>query len=162
MLAARFGKVAGVDGGGFAITSTEAAPVSEKRMSTQATIVEGVWWGSPRHPYQDDDANRKHTACSVAVGYGRIGTPLSSGAMFNVLGKVVEDRLPPCALLLDGVCRFGPEGYTHTDAAGSLGEVHADDAMVTKGILNPLIGDDLGIGTGEIEAEAAVFGFHAG
>lgn len=47
MLAARFRRGVGVDGGGFAITSTEAAPVSEMRMALASRTHErGI-----RHPW---------------------------------------------------------------------------------------------------------------
>ena len=42
-----------------------------------------------------------------------------SGMRFNVLGKIMEDGLPPLTLLLHGVFGFSIKHYAHRDTIGA-------------------------------------------
>jgi hypothetical protein len=46
-------------------------------------------------------------------------TDMMSGMRFNVLGKIMEDGLPPLTLLLHGVLRFSIKRDAHRDTIGA-------------------------------------------
>src|SRR5262245_64799452 len=74
--------------------------------------------------------------------------------------EIVEDRLPPLPLLFDRVRLLAVERDAHRDASWALRELDPR-RPVAEGVLDQLVLDDLGIGSGEIEARAAVLRFHA-
>src|SRR5262249_7387914 len=86
----------------------------------------------------------------------RSGPPLRR----NVAREVVENGLPAGALLLDGMRRLTIEGYAHPDAIRPRRKLHLRRAVAER-IGDELVLDDLRIGSGEIEAHAAVLRLHA-
>jgi hypothetical protein len=75
---------------------------------------------------------------------------------FNVAGEIVENRLPPSLLLLDGVRRFAVKGDADDDAFGARGELDLRRA-IAEGIFDHLEHDDLRVCPGEIDnAHAAL------
>lgn len=75
--------------------------------------------------------------------------------------EVVEDGLPALLLLFDGMRLLGIEGHAHINASRSFGKFDLRRALA-EGILDQLVCFDFGVGSGEIEAETAVFRLHAG
>src|SRR5262249_31601142 len=74
--------------------------------------------------------------------------------------EVVDDGLPPALLLLDGMRRLAVEGDADGDAFRAGRELDLGFA-VAESVFDPLVLDDLRIGTGEVKTHATVFGFHA-
>src|SRR5215470_2511918 len=79
---------------------------------------------------------------------------------FHVMREVVEDGLPPALLLLDGMRWLAVEGDADGDAFRAGRELDLGLA-IAEGVFDPLVLDDLRIGTGEVKTHATVFGFHA-
>lgn len=79
---------------------------------------------------------------------------------FNVLSKIIEDGLPSLALLFDRIFSFSVERGAHRNTICAIQELDST-STVSEGILNQLVRDDFGIGSGEVKAEATVFGLHA-
>src|SRR5262249_48465139 len=74
--------------------------------------------------------------------------------------EIVKDRLPPLPLLFDRMRLLAVERDAHRNASWALRELDPRHS-VAEGVLDQLVFDDLGIGTGEIEAHAAVLRLHA-
>lgn len=73
--------------------------------------------------------------------------------------EVIQDCLPPLTLLFLRVFGFRIERYANGNTVCAGNELNGA-STVTEGILDQLIGHDLGICSGEVKAKAAVFGFH--
>src|SRR4029453_12968977 len=78
----------------------------------------------------------------------------------DVAGEVVENGLPPRALLLDGVSRLAIEGDADPDTIRGSSKLDAGCATA-EGVFDQLVLYDLRIGSREIEAHAAIFRLHA-
>src|SRR5262249_5762133 len=79
---------------------------------------------------------------------------------FHVTCEVVEDGLPPALLLLDRMRRLAVEGDADGDAFRAGRELDLGLA-IAEGVFDPLVLDDLRIGTGEVKTHATVLGLHA-
>ena len=77
----------------------------------------------------------------------------------NVLFEVVQNRLPATALLLDGMRRLSVKRFPHRDTILASNELD-NELPVSKSALDQVVVNDPGICAGEIEAHAAVLGFH--
>ena len=110
-----------------------------RRMGSQAC--EGVWLAI-RGPSGRSDTNSRFLLIA-----------------FNVAGEIVENGLPPCLLLLDGVRGFAVKGDADDDAFGFRGELDLRHAIAER-IFDQLMPYYLRVGPGEIEAHAAVLGLH--
>src|SRR6516162_1638748 len=74
--------------------------------------------------------------------------------------EIVKDRLPPLPLLFDRMRLLAVERNTHRNAPWRLRQLDPR-RPVPEGVLDQLVLDDLGIGSGEIEAHAPVLRLHA-
>jgi hypothetical protein len=74
-----------------------------------------------------------------------------------VLGKIVQNGLPPLALLFLGVRRLRIERDAHRDTLGSRHKLD-DTRTVSEGILNQLVRHNLRIRSSEIKAKASILG----
>src|SRR5215472_11862582 len=78
----------------------------------------------------------------------------------HVTCEVVEDGLPPGLLLLDGMRRLAVEGDAAGDAFRAGRELDRGLA-IAECVFDPLVLDELRIGTREVKTHAAVLGLHA-
>jgi len=77
-----------------------------------------------------------------------------------VTRKIVKDRLPPLPLLFDRMGLLAVEGDAHRDTSRTRRELDPR-CPIAEGVLDQLVVDDLGIGSGEIKAHAPVLRLHA-
>src|SRR4051812_25207401 len=77
-----------------------------------------------------------------------------------MLLEVIQDALPPGALLLDRMRRLAVEGHAHSYALGQAGKVDPRLAAAER-VFDQSMLHDLGISPGEVEPDAAVLRFHA-
>ena len=75
--------------------------------------------------------------------------------------KAVQNRLPTLALLLDGVGLFCVKGLSNENAS-IVGDKFDNCSATAELHLDQTMGNNLGVSSSEVEAEAAVFGLHAG
>jgi hypothetical protein len=126
-------------------------------------------WYAERHGRSRRSRRKLHLVVDAETGrllglrwFVRIvASPLAIlPARFNVLGKIIQDSLPPLTLLFDRILFFSIERDTHRYTISSRHELDRA-STVSKGVLNQLMGHDVGIRSGEVKADATVFGLHA-
>src|SRR4051812_41523085 len=111
----------------------------------------GAW--RPHHwpPAPMDSCGRQDARSQI-----RSGLPLR----FDVAREAVEDCLPATALLLDGVRILAVEGHAYRDAVRPRSKLDLRGPIAER-IFDELVLDDLRIGSGKVEAHAAVLCLHA-
>lgn len=82
--------------------------------------------------------------------------------LFRVFFETVQDCLPAVALHVEGVFRFGVEGFADFGLVAEGFEEDFDLAAVGHGVGNAFVVVDAAVGAFEVEAEAVVFGGHDG
>src|SRR5688572_28925126 len=78
----------------------------------------------------------------------------------HMAGEISKDRLPSLPLLFDRMRLLAVEGDGDRDASRALCKIDPRRS-VAEGVLDQLVLDDFGIGSGKIEAHAAVLRLHA-
>src|SRR5262245_46875695 len=85
----------------------------------------------------------------------------SSTLRLHVPAEVVKDGLPAGALEFRWVLGLRVERLLHDDTVGALHELDFDLPAIADPVFDGLVGDDARVRALEVEALAAVFGFHA-
>ena len=128
--------------GGAAAGQADQAQIALGCVAGRLELIEGGWAASHICSVRD---------CRV---------PSSTPLRLDVAREVVENGLPPLALLLDRVRSLTIEGDADPDTIRDSSKLDPSCA-IAEGVFNQPVLYDLRIGSGEIEAHAAIFCLHA-
>lgn len=81
-------------------------------------------------------------------------------ACFNMTSKIIQNGLPPVALLFDGMRWLTIESHADHNAFRAISKFNPRCA-IAKGIFDQFVYHHSRIGSGEIEPHAAILGFHS-
>jgi hypothetical protein len=79
---------------------------------------------------------------------------------FNMTRKVVQNRLPPFALLFDRIGGFAIEGHANLNTLQSVGKFNLRRA-ISESVFDQVVRHNLGVCAGEIKSRACILCLHA-